>query len=386
MGSDAIAANLRRLRKAQGLTQAQLADAAGLSRVGYRNIETGRSLPRVDTLQAVAAALRAPLQDLVTPVAQLRHVRFRSLRRLNTRDQILAEVSRWLSDFNDLETLLGDRPDYRLHGFVVPKVRPTASRAREAASEVRKLLRLHNDEPIRDICGLLESNGIKVYSIRLASNEFFGLSVGPTDGGPAIVVNIWERISVERWIFSAAHELGHLVLHQKDYDVVKLQEEKSQEQEANVFAAHFLMPEDVFRREWAGTAGMPLVDRVLKVKRIFRVSYKTILYRLSETAGEGVNVWQLFQKEFKRLHERTLLKEEEPAALAADAYRASFPESSRAGEPDDLSPHDFREDRLSLLVRKGVQQGAISLSRGAEVLRKPLKEMRALANTWVGNL
>jgi Zn-dependent peptidase ImmA (M78 family)/DNA-binding XRE family transcriptional regulator len=386
MGSDAIAANLRRLRKAQRLTQAQLADAAGLSRVGYRNIETGRSLPRVDTLQAVAAALRAPLQDLVTPVAQLRHVRFRSLRRLNTRDQILAEVSRWLSDFNDLEKLLGDRPSYRLDGFVVPRVRQGAERARQAASEVRKLFGLRDDEPIRDICGLLGSNGIKVYSIRLASNEFFGLSVGPTDGGPAIVVNIWERISVERWIFSAAHELGHLVLHQKDYDVVKLQEEKNQEQEANVFAAYFLMPEEVFRREWAGTAGMPLVDRVLKVKRIFRVSYKTILYRLSETAGEGVNVWQLFQKEVKRLHERTLLKEEEPAALAADAYRASFPESSRAGEPDDLSPHDFREDRLSLLVRKGVQQGAISLSRGAEVLRKPLKEMRALANTWVGNL
>jgi len=386
MGSDAIAANLRRLRKAQRLTQAQLADAAGLSRVGYRNIETGRSLPRVDTLQAVAAALRAPLQDLVTPVAQLRHVRFRSLRRLNTRDQILAEVSRWLSDFNDLEKLLGDRPNYRLDSFVVPKVRPGARRARQAASGVRKLFGLRDDEPIRDICGLLESNGIKIYSIRLASNEFFGLSVGPTDGGPAIVVNIWERISAERWIFSAAHELGHLVLHQKDYDVVKLQEEKNQEQEANVFAAYFLMPEEVFRREWAGTAGMPLVDRVLKVKRIFRVSYKTILYRLSETAGEGVNVWQLFQKEFKRLHERTLLKEEEPAALAADAYRASFPESSRAGEPDDLSPHDFREDRLSLLVRKGVQQGAISLSRGAEVLRKPLKEMRALANTWVGNL
>jgi hypothetical protein len=33
-----------------------------------------------------------------------------------------------------------------------------------------------------------------------------------SDGGPAVVVNVWGRLSVERWIFTAAHELGHLMI------------------------------------------------------------------------------------------------------------------------------------------------------------------------------
>ena len=94
----------------------------------------------------------------------------------------------------------------------------------------------------------------------------------------------------------------------------------------------------------------------------------------------------MFQNEYKRRSGRTLLKEEEPAALAKDAYRASFPESSRAGEPDDLSPNDFQGVRLSLLVRRGIEMGSITLSRGAEILGVPLKEIRSRAATWLGSL
>jgi len=57
-----------------------------------------------------------------------------------------------------------------------------------------------------DVCELLEDNGVKVYPLCIANDEFFGLSVAKDDGGPAVVVNVWERISVERWIFTAAHD------------------------------------------------------------------------------------------------------------------------------------------------------------------------------------
>lgn len=331
-------------------------------------------------MHALAGALSVPLQDLIVPVRQLRQVRFRSLQRLNTRDAILAEVSTWLEAFNELEGLLGDRIECADFGSA------GTEEAKAAAARVRLALGIGDREPIRDICGRLESKGLKVFSTKRASNDFFGLSVGPGDGGPAVAVNTWERISVERWIFTAAHELGHLALHPGDYDVAQVREEKSREQEANAFASHFLMPEAVFRQEWAETAGMALVDRVLKVKRIFRVSYKTVLYRLSELDGGTINVWGLFQQEYRRRFGRTLLREDEPEALAADAYQASFPEHSRGREPDELSPHDFREDRLSLLVRRGIERGLISVSRGAEILGVPLREMRAIANTWVGSL
>jgi len=129
---------------------------------------------------------------------------------------------------------------------------------------------------------------------------------------------------------------------------------------------------------------MALVDRVLKVKRMFRVSYRTVLYRLTETGTFGPEIWRRFQAEVKRRTGRTLLKEDEPEALAADAFRASFPEPSRAGEPEDLSPADFMEDRLFRLVRRAVERDEITLARGAEILGLPLEEMRQLAASWVG--
>jgi len=86
-----------------------------------------------------------------------------------------------------------------------------------------------------------------VYPLNLVSDSFFGLSVAEDDGGPAIIVNVWERISVKRRIFSAAHELGHLLLHLDAYNVEESAEDKVQEREADVFASHFLMPEEALQ-------------------------------------------------------------------------------------------------------------------------------------------
>lgn len=208
--------------------------------------------------------------------------------------------------------------------------------------------------------------------------------MAPSDGGPAIVVNTWDRISVERWIFTAAHELGHLVLHLADYDVRQTDETEGHEQQANAFAAAFLMPEATFRKEWDETYGLPLIDRVLKVKRIFRVSYRTVLHRLAGSGPVQGNIWARFQMDYKRRHGRVLLRDDEPDALAKDAFRASFPENLAAAEPEHLSPVDFPGDRLSRLVRRAIEGEKISLGRGAEILGRSLQDMRDLSASWVG--
>ena len=238
------------------------------------------------------------------------------------------------------------------------------------------------DEPIRDICGLLESAGVKVLSIKIASDAFFGLSVAREDGGPAIVVNTWERIAVERWIFTAAHELGHLLLHLDAYDAADGGERPGEEKEADTFAAHLLLPEGAFEKEWAASGGLGFVDRVLKLKRIFRVSYRTVLYRLSENPSFGKKVWARFQALYAQKFGHTLQKADEPEALGADAFRAATERA--ADEPDRLSPTDFAEDRLRLLVRRAVEREVITLARGAEILGTGVGEMRDLASSWFG--
>ena len=64
---DTIAANVHRIRKARGLTQAQLAEAAGIVQTYVGQIErTGRNLT-IDVVEALAEALGVSVVELLTP-------------------------------------------------------------------------------------------------------------------------------------------------------------------------------------------------------------------------------------------------------------------------------------------------------------------------------
>ncbi|MNT04952.1 hypothetical protein D3C72_1395530 [compost metagenome] len=106
------------------------------------------------------------------------------------------------------------------------------------ANYTRKLLRLKMDEPVKNIMSLLESNGIIIYEID-AIDKFDGVSFVTDKGFPVIVVN--KNFSNDRKRFTLAHELGHLLLHNESYYPVSNYRDK--ENEANVFASEFLMPE-----------------------------------------------------------------------------------------------------------------------------------------------
>jgi len=378
--------NLRRLRDARKMSQAELAERAKLSRVAYGNIESGTAQPKVETLLRISQALGVKLQELLAPTRALKAVRFRALKRMTSREQVLIDVVRWLENYAELEEMLNEHIAFRLDGLVreLAKGRRGPDRARAAAERARRALDLGPGESIRDICGLLEERGgVKVCPMRLASDAFFGLSVAKDDGGPAIVVNVWDRISVERWIFTAAHELGHLLLHLGAYDVAKTDEDHDEEEEANQFASHFLMPDKVFEIEWREARGLPLVDRVLKVKRIFRVSYRTVLYRLSEEDVYGKSIWQNFQVAYKARFGQSLLKSDEPKGLPPEDFNAAMVAARAADEPKRLSSDDFVEDRLYRLVRAALEKELISVGRAAEILDVDLKTMRESIAAWV---
>jgi Zn-dependent peptidase ImmA (M78 family) len=192
---------------------------------------------------------------------------------------------------------------------------------------------------------------------------------------------------VERWIFTAIHELGHLLLHFDAYDVDKAEEDEQQEIEANLFAGQFLMPDALFDQEWEEARGLGLVERVFKVKRIFRVSWKSVVYRIASRSDDPGKVWSHFYATYKRQTGRPLRGVDEPDGLGPEAFShaasTAAPVARIADEPEHLSPSDFVEDRLVRLVREGIETGAISLGRGAEILDADLKTMRALAASWL---
>ena len=371
-----IAANLARLRLDRSLTQEGLALKSGLSRLALGRIERGDAIRRASTVRVLAKALNVPVGELIVPVRPLESVRFRAKAKVRSREQVLAVVSKWLEAYAWLEEELGERADF---GFGKARrwseAKPTAM-----AQAARKAVGLAPEAPVRDICGLLNQGGVKLLLLETNRDSFFGLSVGQADGGPAVVVNTWERISVERWIFTAAHELGHLLLHPDEYQRQATDLPEDAEREADEFASAFLMPECAFSPAWDATSGHSLLSRILKVKRIFRVSYKTVLYRLVQSGREQApRVWQAFQAQHKAYFGKTLRKADEPRPLTKSEFAWSW---GRAGEPDGLSRHDFMEDRLHRLVRQAFEGGRISMGRAAEILGLEREDMRRLAGEW----
>ncbi len=368
MGTVDIPSNLKRLRIVRRMTQAETATKAGISRVAYVAIENGKSQPKTSTLLSLADALEAELSAILEPPPRFLSLRFRagtlqSARERSAKDELLREVWRWLSDYTELEKLLHRRRK-------TPLLQQAGKGSPEAAArKVRALLGIAPDAPIVGIRSLLETNGVKVMTIDSKLPSFFGLSVGEPSGGPAIVVNTERQITVERQIFTAAHELGHILLHRRSFSLLEDQESRTEEREADSFGAYFLMPDGAFREQWEFCRGMSWVDAVLRVKRIFRVSYMTVLRRLRDIGVADQSIYQRFRGEFKAKYGLSLTRRVEPDSLGTV-------------EPLGMKNVDIGGDRLFALVQEAFEIRTISHGRAAEILRIPENELRDLSKLW----
>lgn len=69
-----LAANVRALREARGISQQQIAQIAGIPRPTWANIESGEANPTLAVLTRVASALGARIEELLTsPQSETKH-------------------------------------------------------------------------------------------------------------------------------------------------------------------------------------------------------------------------------------------------------------------------------------------------------------------------
>ena len=289
--------NLRRLRKVREINQNDMADRLPISRQAYSAIEGGRSEPKSATLLAIAEVLQVPLGELLADPVSFRSLRMRSHKSLKAsakaqNEEVLHRFHQWLRDYNELEEMLAEHEPWQLE-------KVGAEDAVDAATEVRNTLKTDDHEPIDDIVGLLEDAGVKFFTQEFKLPRIFGFSAGIQDGGPAIAVNIDANITIERQIFTAAHELGHLLLHRSSYSPERESGTEEEEHEANRFAGHLLLPDAALEREVGENEGLTMVNFELHVKRKYRVSYMTVLHRLKERYGYGNEIYPLFKAKYK---------------------------------------------------------------------------------------
>lgn len=143
-------------------------------------------------------------------------------------------------------------------------------------SEVLAQISPHMQAPAIDVLAVAQDLGLAVYSANLAANVS-GIIVKDsaygTKSGFVIFVDSGESPARQR--FTAAHEIGHYVLHkhligdrhEDNYLLRSSGISNRQEREANEFAADLLMPRDLIEK--ALKDGYTSVD---KLSALFQVS------------------------------------------------------------------------------------------------------------------
>jgi Zn-dependent peptidase ImmA (M78 family) len=139
-----------------------------------------------------------------------------------------------------------------------------------AAQRSRAHWELTLDQPIVSTMRVAENAGAVVVKFPGVSSEIDALSIASKR---PIVVRSSEKESATRLRFDIAHEIGHLVMHQKrrpEHDEAELQ--------ANRFASAFLLPAKSFIREFPRGRRLDW-HAIFAIKRTWNVSAQAILRR-----------------------------------------------------------------------------------------------------------
>ena len=336
-----------------------------------------------EVLVSQASRLVENFERSIYEISSIQH-RFQKC--MNQNHDILMRIEAWYRDYCYIEKLLDDCWDYRYQKFkdvcdqrIQKPLGEYLLGAREAAESVREAMGLSASESVRDVVSLLESHGIKVAELPISSSHvFFGSSLKSDTRAPAIIVNTYEQFSIESWIFTVVCELCYLLFYDENYQEELGIDHEKQEKDITEFASFFLMPEGFFIEKWEDARGLPFVDRVLKVKRFFGVSYKTVLNRLTERY-ETSEIWKKFYLKFLERHKKHLISTDEYDRLCQGFIPLAGAEIKRSQEPAPLLSLDFKSTRLRRLVYKAVYDRAdLSVARGAEILGISFADMRMM--------
>jgi Zn-dependent peptidase ImmA (M78 family)/DNA-binding XRE family transcriptional regulator len=288
---------LTTVRKRRGFTIRHLADLAKLTPRSITSFESGELAPSRPTLARLARVLAVPTPFFARGEVELPPVEAISFRGLKTMRATQREAARAAAGFADdlLECISGD---FDLPKPAIPDL--FGEDPEQAAETVRAEWEL-GERPIRNMVHLLESRGVRVFSLAEDCVEVDAFSYWQ-EGEPFVFLNTIK--SAERSRFDAAHELGHLVLHRQG----RL-DPRREEFEANRFASSFLMPRSSVIA--ATERHFHTVSGLIDLKRNWNVSVAALNYRLHYVGMTSHYHYGLLSKQIAQLGFRV----EEPHSI-----------------------------------------------------------------------
>ncbi|WP_435278517.1 XRE family transcriptional regulator [Rhodococcus yananensis] len=276
------AARLTQARRLAGLTKKAVAAELGVSPVAVSQWEAGATSPRPDNISHLADVLDVlpPFFSAGRPYARLdgASAHFRSLRRTpaTQRDKAIAYTEQVWELAHALEKRV------QLPPVDLPSLPADVLEDPCAPEAAARMLREHwkvQEGPIAHLVRTMETRGIIV-----TLSPFAGAATATVDAfstshldRPVVVLTPDRANDVYRHRFTAAHELGHLVMHGE-----VATGDPQQEKEADRFAAEFLTPSAQITPRLPARLDLKVLEQL---SAEWGVSVESLIYRCREVGA-----------------------------------------------------------------------------------------------------
>jgi len=294
---------LRQAREFKMLSKQALADLIGVSAAAVSQYESGSSSPRPELIPVLAQRLDVRPEFFVSGRPQMHlpvnQAFFRSLRSTTAKQRLKATAyTEQLWELVEAVESHVRLPEVALPGFAGGEIAPGSipSDPVAAAQALRRAWRL-GFGPVPHIVRLLESKGVVVAIASEGADGVARIDAFSTlcFARPLVVLSLDRKDDVFRYRYTAAHELGHLVLHEDAAGG-----DPTIEREANRFAAEFLTPARSINPLLPARVDF---KRLLSLSAEWGVSVKSLIYRGQEV---GLYSEATARRAYIRLNELTL--------------------------------------------------------------------------------
>lgn len=274
--------NCERLKEARlfrKMTMADLAQIVGINKQAISQFENCKNSPDPMTLRRIADALRFPYSFFfeADPASTVGNTYFRALYSSKKKDLVAQQVkAKYLAKIHSVLSSKVKFKPLNLPDFTADKT--------ITIEEITMRTRQHwdlGDAPIPNMVALLERNGIIVGEFATNSREIDAFyQYYEEDDYPAYCVVLGtDKRSFYRRQFNCAHELGHILLHERysDLNEIDREEFREREDEANAFAAAFLLPAKAFGNDVAAYPNR--LGHYIELKKKWNVSIMAMIMR-----------------------------------------------------------------------------------------------------------
>lgn len=287
---------LKEGRVYRGLTITDLADKLNMSKQMISKYENGKSIPSFEVMMQISAILNFPKDYFYeNPVnVSTGNTYFRSLLTSSKKEREMQyDRVKYLTIIRALLEEYVDFPD-----LDIPVFSESESTSIEAMTRSLREYWGLSGEPIKDMVYLLETKGFVVSTSTLINKNIdaFGCQQVINDKAYYSIILSDNKNNFYRRQFDASHELAHKILHDPYLNLNDLSKDefKQVEQEANEFAAAFLLPQEEFLRDVLLHPTDLMYYKSLKKK--WGVSIGAMLMRAYKLGAINTSTYQYMQR------------------------------------------------------------------------------------------